>query len=404
MALPLRSKNPPETFPFATIAIIVANVVVFLFTSKGFLVGNEDILRHWGVSLANFSPVTLFTSMFLHADIFHILFNMWAFVIFGTAIEGRLRWYRFVPLYLIAGCVGGGLHLLVFGRLHPELPLIGASGAIMGVMGAALWTFPYAKVQVLSRWNRYGGGSDSWVFPVADWPMYGVAAYFVGLDLLYSFLFGGRDGTAHLAHLGGVAAGFLLCVAFRPHRDSEMASESKATLAEVKDLAVLSRMELAELHLGNPSDPLIVLHWMDKSLRDPKGPNQACVDAFFKLMPRMRKEMDPRTLAAPFVALSGQGLVKAREMVSLAGDLERATDNVNALRLYETAYGAADATEAEQETACFRTGLLCENVMHAPDRAAACYGEVLHRWPMGPFAQQAKVRLTGIEGRTRAKV
>jgi hypothetical protein len=88
-------------------------------------------------------------------------------------------------------------------------------------------------------------------------------------------------------------------------------------------------------------------------------------------------------------------------MVSLAGDLERAQDNVNAMRLYETAYGASDATDDVQETSCFRTGLLCENVLHNADRAASCYHEVLHRWPMGSFAQQAKVRLTALQSRTK---
>ena len=58
-----------------------------------------------------------------------------------------------------------------------------------------------------------------------------------------------------------------------------------------------------------------------------------------------------------------------------------------------------DATDAEQETACFRTGLILENTVHDRDRAAACYGEVLHRWPMGSFGAQAKTRLAGIQAR-----
>lgn len=400
MALPLRSKNPPESFPFATISIIVANVLVYLVTSNAFLNGKPEIIRQWGVTASHFSGLKLFTSLFLHTNLFHIVFNMWAFVIFGTAVEGRLRWYRFVPLYLIAGLAGGALHTFVLGRAMPDVPLIGASGAVMGVMGAALWMFPYAKVTVLSRWGERGDGVG-FLFPTSDWPMWGVCLYFLGFDLVYFVFLGKSSGTAHLAHLGGAAAGFLACMAFRPHRDSEMASESKATLAEVKDLSVLSRMELAELHLGNPSDPLIVLHWMDKSLRDPQGPSQDCVDAFFKQLPRMRREMDVRVLANPMLGLSSRGLVKAREMVSLAGDLERAADNVSAIQLYETAYGAPDATEAEQETACFRFGLISENVLHDRERASACYAEVLHRWPMGPFAQQAQTRLAAIQGRAK---
>ena len=393
MALPLRSKNPPESFPFATIFLIVANVFVYIVTTKNGLFVRESAVEALAVKSENLSVVRMFTAMFLHADLTHLLGNLWFLALFGFAVEGRLRWFRFVPLYLLAGFGGDVLHHLIQGVHERSIPSLGASSAIMGVVGAALWMFPYGKVSVLWGWRFH--------YEISDWPMWGVGLYYLGFDLLYFFLFNGKDGVGHLAHLGGALAGFLVCMAFRPRRDSEMASESKATLAEVKDLAVLSRMELAELHLGNPADDLIVLHWMDKSLRESYGPKQECVDAFFKALPRMRREMDPRVLAAPILALSSKGLVKAREMVSLAGDLERAGDNPTAMRLYEVAYGAADATDAEQESACFRTGLLNENVTHRPDQALACYAEVLHRWPMGPFAAQAKMRTEGIRKRVK---
>ncbi len=400
MALPLRSKNPPESFPFATVGLIVLNVVAYIATSDHGLVVRESVVHDWAARSGHFSLLRSLTAMFLHGEPFHILGNMWFLALFGFAVEGRLRWYRFLPLYLLAG-IGGDVLTSLLSK--PGTYGLGASGAIMGVVGAAIWMFPHAKVTVLSPWNRYfGGGAESvaeWIFPTADWSMWVVALYFLGLDLFYQIVFSGGDHVGHLAHLGGAAVGFLACVAFRPHRDSESASQSKATLAEVKDLGVLSRMELAELHLGNPSDDLITLHWMTKALRDPQGPNQACTDAFLKALPRMRREMDARVLAAPVLGLVPQGLFKAREMVSLAGDLERAADNLAAMRLYEAAYGAPDATEAEQETACFRTGLILENTVHNRDRAAACYNEVLHRWPMGPFADQSKMRLAGIQSR-----
>ena len=399
MALPLRSKNPPESFPFATVALIVLNLLVFMLTVGKGLEVREAVVEGWAAQSGNFSLLKSFTSMFLHAEPFHILGNLWFLALFGFAVEGRLRWYRFLPLYLASG-VGGDLLTSLLSK--PGSYGLGASGAIMGVVGAAIWTFPHAKVTVLSPWNRYfNGGADSvqeWIFPVADWSMWVVALYFLGLDAVYQLVFSGADGVGHLAHLGGAAVGFLLCIAFRPHRDSESASESKATLAEVKDLSVLRRMELAELHLGNPGDVLIILHWMDKSLREPQGPSQTCTDAFLKALPRMRRELDPRVLAAPVLGLAPRNLVKAREIVAIAGDLERAGDPLNAMRLYEAAYGAADATEAEQETACFRTGLICENVVHDRERAVNCYAEVVHRWPMGSFGDQAQTRMNRIQG------
>ena len=400
MALPLRSKNPPESFPAATVILIVLNVFVFALTVGKGLEIRESVVEGWAARSGHFSLLKSFTAMFLHAEPFHILGNMWFLALFGFAVEGRLRWYRFVPLYLAAG-VGGDLLTSLLSK--PGTYGLGASGAIMGVVGAALWTFPHAKIVVLSRFNRWFGGGepDNWFFPTADWSLWVVALYFLGLDLVYQLIFSGADGVGHLAHLGGAIVGFLVCIAFRPHRDSETASASKATLAEVKDLSVLRRMELAELHVGNPNDALVTLHWMDKSLREPQGPTQACLDAFFKALPKMRREMDPRTLVGPILGLASGGRMKARDLTSIAGDLERAGDALNAMRLYEIAYGAPDATEAEQETACFRTGLICENVVHDRDRALNCYAEVVHRWPMGSFGPQAESRAAGLRGRAR---
>lgn len=402
MAFPIRSKNPPESFPFATIFLVVANVLAYIVTTKDGIVARESVVMEWGVKAGAFSPLKLLTSMFLHSGLMHLLGNMWFLVLFGMAVEGRLRWYRFVPLYLLAGAFGGALHIYVLGRAQPDVPLIGASGAIMGIMGAALWMFPHAKVTVLSRWGERGDEGLGMLFRYSDWSMWVVGLYYLGFDLLFYMLIGKASGTAHLAHLGGALAGFLLCALCRPHRDSEMASQSKATLAEVKDLAVLSRLELAELHLGNPHDPLIVLHWMDKSLRDTQGPNQACLAAFEKAFPKMRREIDPRALAAPMLGLAHLGKVRARDLIALAGDLERAADTQNALRLYEVAYGMADVTDAEQETACFRAGLLYENTALNAERAAGCYAEVLNRWPMGSFAASAQSRLKGLQARARA--
>ena len=391
MALPLRCKNPPESFPFATVALIVLNVVVYIATTKDGLSAKPEIVQAWGIKGSDFTPLKMLTSMFLHGGLMHLLGNMWFLALFGFAVEGRLRWYRFLPLYLLSGVGGDLMDFLIQGKLHPDLPSIGASGAIFGVVGAALWMFPYAKVTTLWGWG--------YRWQITDWPMWGVALYYLGFEVLWAML-SIQDGIGHLAHLGGALVGFVGCILLRPKRDSEMASESKATLAEVKDLGVLSRMELAELHLGNPGDPLIVLHWMDKSLRDPRGPNEACLAAFMKALPKMRREMDPRPLAAPILGLAHLGHVSARDLISIAGDLERAADGQNALRLYEMAYGAPDATEAEQETACFRCGLLYENTALNPERAIGCYTEVLNRWPMGPFGQQAQTRLNGLRAKS----
>ncbi len=130
-------------------------------------------------------PWTIITYMFLHGSITHILFNMLALYWFGSRVEERLGGRQFITLYFSSG-IGGGLLSVV---LAPMAPIIGASGAIMGVMVA------YAKYWPRERIYIWG------VLPIEAWML--VVGY-VLFDLA-----GFGANVAHFAHLGGVATGFL---------------------------------------------------------------------------------------------------------------------------------------------------------------------------------------------------
>lgn len=133
-------------------------------------------------------PWTLVTYMFLHGGILHILFNMLALYWFGGRVEERLGGRRFVTLYLVSG-IGGAL--LSFAT--PRAPILGASGAIMGVLIA------YAMYWPRERFFIYG------VLPVQAWLL---VTLYVVMDVSGAGGFGGA-GVAHFAHLGGFATGFL---------------------------------------------------------------------------------------------------------------------------------------------------------------------------------------------------
>ncbi|MDQ6831241.1 MAG: rhomboid family intramembrane serine protease [Gemmatimonadota bacterium] len=167
--------------------LLIANIAVFAL--QMFVPGLTQQLELIPVLLPS-HPWTIVTYMFLHdpTGFTHILFNMIVLYFFGTRVEERLGSKNFILLYLIAG-IGGG----VLSFLTPYVAIIGASGALMGIMMA------YAKYWPRERIYIYG------IIPVEAWLL---VTIYVLWDLAGTRGFGGGN-TAHFAHLGGFATGFL---------------------------------------------------------------------------------------------------------------------------------------------------------------------------------------------------
>ena len=157
--IPLRDKNPSEKFPLITVLLIIANVVVFIyqlslseelpFFFNRYALIPADIFSFGkapGISTGFiFSP--FFTSMFLHAGWLHVIGNMWYLWIFGDNVEDRLGHGRFLIFYLLCGIGAAAAHAVL--NPHSTVPCVGASGAIAGVLGAYLVSFPFARVVTL---------------------------------------------------------------------------------------------------------------------------------------------------------------------------------------------------------------------------------------------------------------
>lgn len=146
--IPLKDENPRSGIPFLTISFIVINVVVFYFEIK---YGLENVVYTYGAIpseiMAGENLKTLFTSMFLHGGPMHLIGNMLYLWIFGDNIENYLGHGKFVFFYFICGLVAVFAHILLGGI--SETPMVGASGAISGVLGAYLVKYPKARVLVL---------------------------------------------------------------------------------------------------------------------------------------------------------------------------------------------------------------------------------------------------------------
>lgn len=218
---PLRDTIPSKRPPLVVLCLIALNVAVFVREWQLEEAQLAQLLARFALvpadvplALPDFlaTParyLTYASSMFLHGGLLHLFGNLWSLWIFGDNVEDRLGHGRFLAFYVLTGLVAGATHV----AFNPgsEVPTIGASGAISGVMGAYLFLFPGARVVT--------------VVPVLFYPLFvELRAYlFLGLWFTAQLLSGllalreteAATGIAFLAHIGGFVAGALLHVFFR---------------------------------------------------------------------------------------------------------------------------------------------------------------------------------------------
>ena len=220
--IPIRDTITPRHFPIVNYLIIAANVLVYLIElAQG--PGLERFIYYYGLVPARYSvpdiavhftvgqqAVSIITFMFLHGGFWHLLGNMWSLYIFGDNVEDRLGPFRYMVFYLLCGMASGASHLLL--NLGSNAPVIGASGAIAGVMGAYFILHPSSKILTL--------------IPIIfiPWFVEIPAFFFLGIWFLLQFLnaaatHGGAGGIAWWAHIGGFIFGmvFLKLFTILPH-------------------------------------------------------------------------------------------------------------------------------------------------------------------------------------------
>ncbi|TFH35606.1 MAG: rhomboid family intramembrane serine protease [Anaerolineales bacterium] len=205
---PIRDTIRSRTFPLANYGIIAINVLVFLFQSSLSERGFSLVLQSFGLTPANFSffaPlqwITIFSSMFMHGGWFHLISNMWTLYIFGDNVEDRMGPLRYVAFYLLAGTIAAFTHILISQNL--DVPTVGASGAVAGVLGAYFVLFPSARVMTFIP-----------IF-ILPWFVEIPAFFYLGVwffsQVANGLMVGGQglSGIAWWAHIGGFGVGLLL--------------------------------------------------------------------------------------------------------------------------------------------------------------------------------------------------
>jgi membrane associated rhomboid family serine protease len=187
---PYKDDNPTKAFPIVTVLLILVNVVVFILSMFDY----ENIIMAFGFIPMYPSLITIISSMFLHGGIDHIFGNMWYLWIFGDNVEDRLGKIKYLALYFFSGFAATFAHFMT--NLGSEVPSIGASGAISGVLGSYLVMSPQARVHV-------GRG--------ATMPSYIVIGFWFVIQFFFASasLFGvSGSNVAFWAHVGGFVFGF----------------------------------------------------------------------------------------------------------------------------------------------------------------------------------------------------
>ncbi len=218
--IPLKDDIPSSTYPYVTVSIIAANVLVFVYELMLGMGGAEAFIYKTAAipyeitHLLDTSPrsvvpppFTLLTAMFVHGGLLHLGGNMLFLWIFGDNVEDTFGHFKFLIFYIFAGIVASLTHILV--EPSSITPMVGASGAIAGVLGAYFLLFPRAQVNTLVFLFFF--------VTVARIP----AIIFLGFWFLMQLLssgFNAGGGIAWYAHIGGFVTGALTVVIFRPKR------------------------------------------------------------------------------------------------------------------------------------------------------------------------------------------
>lgn len=209
---PISDSIPSRRFPFLNIAFIFATFYVFF---QQIISPDQDaFVRHFALipSLINVNDPSTFvpfvTAIFLHGGFLHIISNMWFLWVFGDNVEGYLGWFLFPLLYFSAGIIGNVVQYSLMP--HSPIPMLGASGAVAGILGAYFVMFPNSTIKTLV---------PIFIFLTTfNVPAFIMLGYWFVLQILsgaISLDMSSQGGIAFFAHVGGFVTGILFAAIFR---------------------------------------------------------------------------------------------------------------------------------------------------------------------------------------------
>ena len=204
--IPLRDTIPSRSTPVVTILIIIANVFVFLYMLSLDPYTQNHFIRQYALVPARFNLSALITSLFLHGGWMHIIGNMWFLWVYGDNVEDILGHGKYLVFYLLCGVIASATQYAI--SPDSQVPVLGASGAIAGVMGAYLIKFPHSRIltliPIIVFWTTIEIPA---VLILVYWF---VLQFFSGIGSIGYSQAASQGGVAFFAHIGGFIAGMIL--------------------------------------------------------------------------------------------------------------------------------------------------------------------------------------------------
>jgi membrane associated rhomboid family serine protease len=214
MIIPLKDNVPTHTVPIITVSLILVNIFIFVWNSMFSLSTTNEIITKYAFvplemstailsrpDLIPYNILTIITSMFLHGGVLHTAGNMLYLWIFGGNVEDMIGKARYLAFYLLSG-VAAGVAQFSIDTTSP-IPLIGASGAVSGILGAYLILFPFARVKTL-------------IFLFIFFTTFEVPAIvLLTIWFILQIVFSNGPGVAWFAHIGGFVFGLVAIYLFR---------------------------------------------------------------------------------------------------------------------------------------------------------------------------------------------
>jgi membrane associated rhomboid family serine protease len=240
---PLKDNIPTERFPVVTVTLIALNVIAYFLWQQGGLTLGDPSSQHYTCNLDNYAVfpyevthpgtqigaqgcpeptaptwLTLFTAMFMHGGLLHLGGNLLFLWIFGNNVEDSMGPVKFVVFYLLAGLAAAGGQILI--DPDSQVPTIGASGAIAGVLGGYILLFPRARVITVIFIVFF--------FTIVELPALVILGFWFIQQVLFGYfdLGGGQGGVAYFAHIGGFVFGLIAIKLFADERKRRRQEEA----------------------------------------------------------------------------------------------------------------------------------------------------------------------------------
>ncbi len=400
LILPYKVESVSSRPPFATLAVIGVNAVVFLVTLLLGSEGREILFLQYGFVPDEWTrPHTYLTAMFLHGGWLHVIGNMYFLWIFGRVVEDRLGTAKYLALYFGAGVLATVTHLLTVPGFLSDVPCVGASGAISGMLGASMVVAAGIRVRCFYAWLLYL--RPLWGFVELPSAVF-LGVWFLG-QLVYALSFSETASAvqvAYWAHIGGFVFGALATGA------GPFLGRARGWMSRLKQRD-LFRRAMGASRRGDLSVAAEILEGLHTS-----APSEADISL---ILPRVYLEMGETAKAAPLAATALRNALDRRDRPGIieAYYVLRATGHRPGLAAHDclvlgrsfAEHGKGDAA-AEILLECLRQdseGKFADAVLfelgdieakaHSPARAGEIWRLLLELYPESKLRRSAEWRL-----------